>query len=394
MIGQTAISKGIHMKTIAVIFGGKSTEHDISIITALSTIIPALERTGKYTVEPVYISKSGSWYTDQKLKHISLYQSGEIANFVTNTKPIQMLLGNGLKLAKLSKFGKSRLISIDIVFPALHGTHGEDGDLMGMLEMADVPYVGCGLAASAIAMDKVLAKQVTGAVGIASTPWVALEAVEIVDTNLVFEKTKALLYPLFVKPAHLGSSIGITKVDNKDQLINAIEVAAHYDDKIIIEQGVENLVEVTLPIIGNENPIPSLLEQPIVQKEGFFDFEKKYIGDGGKKQGNKGAQGYSTIPAKLPDTLYKQAEAMGTAVYKAVGCTGIARIDMLIDEKQQKVFFNEINPMPGSLYAHNWRANGVSTVDLVEKLVTFAVERQTQKDRLNTIFTTNFLKQF
>ena len=383
------------MKTVAVIFGGKSTEHDISIVTALSTIIPALERAGGYEVLPLYIAKNGSWYSSQKLKNITFYQSGDIDSYVASTKPLQILIEDGLRLVQPSKIPKNRKpTSIDVVFPALHGTHGEDGDLMGLLEMAGVAYVGCGVAASAIAMDKVLAKQVTGANNIASTPWASFESSEITDTDFVNSKLQSLKYPLFVKPAHLGSSIGISKVESDDQLANALEVAAHYDDKIIVEQAVANLIEVTLPIIGNENPVPSLLEQPLAQKEGFFDFDKKYIGQGGKKQGSKGAQGYSNIPAKLPKSLYEQAEAMGLAVYKAVGCSGIARVDMLIDEKQQQVFFNEINPMPGSLYAHNWRADGVSTIDLVEKLVSYAEQKQAQKHNLNTVFTTNFLKQF
>lgn len=382
------------MKTVAVIFGGKSTEHDISIVTALSTIIPALERSGKYMVEPVYIAKNGSWFIGQKLKHIGLYQTGEIDSYINTNKPVQILFENGLSLVRPGKLGKYKTTKIDIVFPALHGMHGEDGDLMGLLEMSGVAYVGCGVAASAIAMDKVLSKQITGSAGIASTPWVSFVSSEITDEKLVFSKVKALKYPLFVKPAHLGSSIGISKVDTADQLTNALEVAAHYDDKIIVEQAVQNLVEVTLPIIGNDNPIPSLLEQPLTKEEGFFDFDKKYIGQGGKKQGSKGAQGYSTIPADLPQNLYKRAEELGLAVYTAVGCSGIARVDMLIDSQLGRVYFNEINPMPGSLYAHNWRANGVSTVDLVEKLVAYAEQKQSQKNRLNTIFTTNFLKQF
>ena len=150
--------------------------------------------------------------------------------------------------------------------------------------------------------------------------------------------------------------------------MNAIEVAAHYDDKIIIEQGVANLTEVTLPIIGNDELTPALLEQPLVKSEDFFDFDTKYIngGKGGKKGGGKsGAQGYSTIPANIPKDVYEKAEALALRTYKAVGCTGIARVDMLIDGNTREVFFNEINPLPGSLYAHNWQRAGISNVQLV-----------------------------
>src|SRR3990172_10723880 len=161
------------MKTVAVIFGSRSTEHDVSIITALASIIKPLELTKQYKVEAVYIAKDGSWYWDDKLKDIKLYQSGEIDDFMRRAPKVHLLFDNGLTLVKSSQFaGRKMYRKIDIVFPATHGTHGEDGELMGLLEMANVPYVGCGVAASAVAMDKVLAKQVTGSDGIASTPWV------------------------------------------------------------------------------------------------------------------------------------------------------------------------------------------------------------------------------
>ncbi len=310
-----------------------------------------------------------------------------------------LLFEHGLTLVKSSQFaGRKQYKKIDIVFPAMHGTHGEDGELMGILEMANVAYVGCGVAASAIAMDKVLAKQVTQSVGLPSTPWVWLRAQELVNPAAALKKCEALAYPLFVKPARLGSSIGITRVTEKSQLMNALEVAAHYDDKIIVEQGVPNLVEVTLPVMGNEDPRPALLEQPLLKSEDFFDFETKYM-QGGKKGGKKGggklgAQGYSKLPADLPKDLYQQAQQLGLDVYKAVGCEGIARIDMLINSKTKEVFFNEINPLPGGLYEHNWRAAGVSSVELVKQLIHYGEQRFKAKQQRTTSFSTNYLKQF
>jgi D-alanine-D-alanine ligase len=388
------------MKTIAVIFGGRSTEHDVSIITALASIIKPLELTGEYKVEPVYISKDGSWFWDAKLKDINLFQSGSIDDFMRKSPKVQLSLDSGLTLIKSSQFaGRKQYQKIDVVFPAMHGTHGEDGELMGLLEMANVPYIGCGVAASAVAMDKVLSKQVTEGSGILSTPWMWFYSSELGRSyQKILKDIEKLTYPLFVKPAHLGSSIGITKVDAKDQLMNALEVAAHYDNKVIVEQGVQNLIEVTLPIMGNEEPVAALLEQPMLNSEDFFDFETKYM-QGGKKGGKKGggksgAQGYSKIPADVSKELYDQAVNVGYDVYKTVGCSGIARIDMLIDTKMNKVLFNEINPMPGSLYSHNWNKAGVSNVELVEKLVQYAVERWQQSQKLATAFSTNYLKQF
>ncbi len=280
----------------------------------------------------------------------------------------------------------------------MHGTHGEDGELMGILEMAGVPYVGCGVQASVVSMDKVLTKQVTEAYDIPSTPWVWLNSDELSNSSASLKKCEGLKYPIFVKPARLGSSIGITRVEQKSQLMNALEVAAHYDDKIIVEQGVSNLIEVTLPIIGNKELLPASLEEPLLNSEDFFDFDTKYM-NGGKKGGKKGggklgAQGYSNLPAKLPKDLYKKAEKLGLDVFKAVGCEGIARIDMLIDSKTGQVFFNEINPLPGDLYSHNWRATGVSGVELVSRLIKLAEERFTINQKQTTSFDTNFLKQF
>lgn len=389
------------MKTIAVIFGSRSTEHDVSVVTAIASIIKPLELSKQYNVEAIYISKDGAWFWDEKLKEISLYQSGGIDDFMRKAPKVHLLFDDGLTLVKSSQFaGRKMYKKIDIVFPATHGTHGEDGELMGILDMANVPYVGCNVPASAVAMDKVLSKQVTQSANIASTPWTWFYSRDLGPNHAAILKDIAKLkYPLFVKPAHLGSSIGITKVDSKDQLMNALEVAAHYDDKVIVEEGVQNLVEVTLPIMGNEQPVPALLEQPLLKSDDFFDFETKYM-QGGKKGGGKkaggkqGAQGYSKIPADLPKTVYDQAVELGLNVYKTVGCTGIARIDMLIDGKTNKVMFNEINPLPGSLYSHNWNQAGVSNVELVTKLVDYAQARWQEQQKIATAFSTNYLKQF
>jgi D-alanine-D-alanine ligase len=386
------------MKTIAVIFGGRSTEHDVSIMTAIASVIKPLELSKQYQVEAIYIAKDGSWFWDSKLKDIRLFQSGEIDDFMRKSAKVQLSLEDGLTLVKSSQFaGRKQYKKIDIVFPAMHGTHGEDGELMGILDMANVAYVGCNVPASAIAMDKVLAKQVTQSENLPSTPWTWFYTRDLARRHTeILKKIEPLKYPLFVKPAHLGSSIGISKVDSKDQLMNALEVAAHYDDKVIVEQGVANLIEVTLPIMGNDEPVPALLEQPLVSAEDFFDFDTKYMRGGkGKKGGGKqGAQGYSKLPADIPKDLYAKAEKLALDVYRVVGCTGIARVDMLIDGNTGEAMFNEINPLPGDLYAHNWRAAGISQVDLVQKLVHLAEERWRDKQQKTTSFNTNYLKQF
>jgi len=384
------------MKTIAVIFGGRSAEHDVSIVTAISSVIKPLELTDEYRTEAVYIAKDGSWYWDEKLKDISLYQGEGITEFTAKAPKVLLSFENGLTLVKSSQFaGRKMYRKIDLVFPAMHGTYGEDGALMGLLDMAGVPYVGCGVSASAVAMDKVLTKLVTLSEGIPSTPWMWFEAPELAaDPARVLSRIAELNYPLFVKPALLGSSIGITRVTDKSQLMNALEVATHFDDKVIVEQAVPNLIEVTVPIIGNGQPRAAFLEQPLTSPEDFFDFDTKYMNGGKKMGGKQGAQGYSKIPAELPEKLYAEAEALALKTYRVVGCTGTARIDLLIDGKTSRVFLNEINPLPGSLYAHNWRQKGLSGHQLVVELVHLAEERHAARARLQTSFNTNFLKQF
>lgn len=388
------------MKTIAVIFGGKSTEHDVSIVTALSSVIRPLELTKQYNVEAVYIAKDGNWYWDAKLKDIHLFQSGEIDDFIHKAPKTQVLFDNGLTLVKSGRFASSKQSKkIDVVFPALHGTYGEDGALMGLLEMAGVAYVGCGVAASAVAMDKLLAKELAIGCGIKTAQFLSFTKAQLENPgDAIASVTSKLTYPLFIKPTHLGSSIGITRATNENELRNGLEVAAHYDDMVIVEEAVPNLIEVTLPIMGEpDNPTPALLERPLTKSEDFFDFETKYMQGGkkgGKKSGGKGAQGYSTIPADIAKPLYDKAEQVGLAVYSALGCSGIARVDMLIDSQRGEVYFNEVNPMPGGLYAHNWKAAGISTVDLVQMLVNFAEARHEQTSQRTTAFTTNYLKQF
>ncbi len=385
--------------TVAVIFGSRSTEHDVSVVTAIGSVIRPLELSGKFDVVPVYITKEGVWYSSPQFKDISLFSSGNLEAFLAKQQPISVQFNNGLSIIKNTGF-RPQKIKIDVVFPATHGTHGEDGDLMGLLEMAKVPYVGCDVPASVLAMDKVLAKTIINSNGIATPKFQFFSKNDYENDQSAWKKNidSELQYPLFVKPAHLGSSIGITKVNNKKDLANAIEVALHYDDKVVVEEAVANLIEVTLPIMGNNELTPALLEQPLTATEDFFDFDTKYMhggkkGEGGKA-GKQGAQGYSQLPAELRHGLYEQAEALAIQTYRALGLCGIARIDMLIDEKANKVYFNEVNPLPGSLYAHNWQKAGISNVELVVRLIALAEERFAARQAMTTSFGTNYLQQF
>ena len=267
---------------------------------------------------------------------------------------------------------------------------------MGLLRMANVAFVGCDMAASVVAMDKVLTKQVTQAAGLPSVPYVWFTASEWKRNQPDVEKRlKQIKLPVFVKPVHLGSSIAVSRAKNQQQLLNAIEVALHYDEKVIVEKSVENLIEVTVPIMGDEDSQRiALVERSL---GGFFSFDEKYLKGGKKKLGGKtkGANsGYSELPAKLPSKLYKQVEDMTKQTFQAIGGSGIMRVDFLIDSRTNKTYVNEINTLPGSLYHHNWRAAGVSAVELVNRLIGIAQKRSDRQQELTVSFKSSFLQQF
>lgn len=379
-------------RTVAVFFGGRSAEHEVSIVTAHIPIIKALQAAGKYTIVPVYISEQGDWYSDSAFIDLAYFQAPGWRTAVSKLKKLDISVNGGLTLIWPGIRPKRK--KIDLAFPAMHGTYGEDGSLMGLLRLSGVPFVGCDMAASAVAMDKILTKQVAEAAGIAGVKyeWFSKAAFEA-DRVACMAKLKDLKYPLFVKPPHLGSSIAITKVDKPQDLENAIEVALHYDDKCLVEEGVQSLVEVTVPIMLSESEVwLAKVERPNAE---FFDFETKYIGSGGKKGGkNSGGvnAGYSEIPAKLEPKLYKQCEDMAVATARALGLYGISRIDLLIDGKANKVYMNEVNTLPGSLYVHNWRVAGYSAVELVEKLIELADKRAERLKNQHMVFSSDILK--
>lgn len=377
------------MKTIAVMFGGRSAEHDVSTITAHEPIIRSLMTSGQFDVWPVYITKQGKWYADKAMNDLAFFKQPDYEERLKGMKQVQLSFTDGLSLVWPGMLGKS--VKIDFAFPSMHGTYGEDGSLMGLLRMADVPFVGCDIFASAVAMDKVLTKQVVAAEGMPVVPYVWF-------TRAQWEKDKAELrkriaelgLPLFIKPVHLGSSIGITKAKSEAELENAIEVALHYDDKVLVEKSVENLIEITLPIMGNDDIKPALPERPLNKTE-FFDFNDKYM-SGGKKGGGANSE-YSEVPAKIGEEMTKRVINLGVQVYRALGCTGIARVDFLIDAGTNTLYVNEVNTLPGSLYHHNWRKAGVSNLELVLGLVKLAEDRFAAQKDLTLTFNSDILKK-
>lgn len=375
------------MKSIAVIFGGKSVEHDVSIITAHIPIIDALLASGKFVVWPVYIAKDGSWYSNKKMNDLSFFKQADFETQLAREKKVQLSFDKGLSLVWPGIISKT--VKIDVVFPAMHGTFGEDGSLMGLLRMAGVPYVGSDMTSSAVAMDKVLAKQILAQEEIPVVPFMWFTKEEWSGNKAdLREKISKLKLPLFVKPAHLGSSIGITKVRNESELQNAIEVALHYDDKVLVEESVENLIEVTLPIMGNDILRIAEVERPLNKSE-LFDFNDKYM-SGGKKGGGANSA-YSQIPAEIGNELAETVKKLGKKTYRVLGCSGIARVDFLIEGKTNKIYVNEVNTLPGSLYHHNWKKAGVSSMELVLGLVSLAEKRFKENEGLTYTFRSDIL---
>jgi D-alanine-D-alanine ligase len=379
-------SNGIK-KSIAVIFGGRSVEHDVSIITAHMPIIQSLLLSGQYEVWPVYITKDGTWYADQAMNKLEFFQQADLADVLAKQKKVQLLFDRGLKLV-WPGFG-SKTVKIDVVFPSMHGTYGEDGSLMGLLRMADVPFVGCDLFASAVSMDKVLTKQILSAEGLQVVPYIWFDQADwLKNRSELMQQAEKLNWPVFVKPVHLGSSIGIAKVKNIGDLENAVEVAFHYDDKVLVEESVNNLIEVTLPIMGNDVLQLAEVERPLNRTD-FFDFKDKYL-SGGKKTGGANSQ-YSEIPAKIKPELSEQVKKIALKAYQTLGCAGTARIDFLIDSESEKIYVNEVNTLPGSLYHHNWRQAGISSLELVTRLVVLAEERFEKQQKITHVFNSEVL---
>ncbi|MCX6790808.1 MAG: D-alanine--D-alanine ligase, partial [Candidatus Gribaldobacteria bacterium] len=379
-------------KTIGVFFGSRSPEHDISIITG-QLIIAGLLGLG-FKVVPVYLSRQGAWLIGDAL--------GKMSNFTNPQIQIEQELkyqkyyldlenSHGKIVFKQKGIG-GKTITIDLAFPALHGSFGEDGTIQGLFEMLDVPYVGCDTASSAVAMDKALTKQICLQSNLPTTKFIVFTKTDWQkEKEVILNHVKAeLAWPVFVKPVHLGSSIGIAKVSdqNINELTNKIEVAFYYDNKVLVEEGVNNLMDVTCCLIGNDVPEASLLQESVFSAD-LFNFEEKYLKGGGSQLGK--SQSGIVIPATLDvqKTLIIQQTAQ--KVYQVVGCSGIARIDFLLDKTTGEFFVNEINPLPGTLYHHLWEKSGLLLSELLQKLLDLAQEKYTQKKNLNYAFQSSVL---
>jgi D-alanine-D-alanine ligase len=356
---------------VGVIFGGRSGEHEVSLRSAES-IINALDKS-RYEVVPIGISKEGRWL-------ISRDAAALLPQAVMSSESQQQVAIIGDPTAQglmhLSQNGEMpNREPLDVVFPVLHGTYGEDGTIQGLLEMAGVPYVGCGVLASATGMDKVVMKQLFERAGLTVTPycWFLRSQWEESPKKILKKISRSLGFPVFVKPANLGSSVGISKARDKEELREAIKDAARYDRRIIVERAVRGR-EIEISVLGNEQPIASLPGEVISGHE-FYDYEDKYIDNVSK----------TITPAILPRKIIERIQRDALIAFQAIDGSGLARVDFFVERKTRRVIINELNTMPGftsiSMYAKMWESSGISYSELIDRLIQLAFERHADRSR-------------
>jgi D-alanine-D-alanine ligase len=368
---------------VGVVFGGRSSEHEVSLSSARN-VMHALQEAG-HIVVPIGITRQGSWLTADPLRQ--LIENAETSRGEADAQDIRAPHRQSEPPAPADAWallphnsGQGPLPAIDVVFPVLHGPYGEDGTIQGLMEMANIPYVGCDVLSSALAMDKAVAKRLFASAGLAQTPSVLLmrpDWRENSDDAIATVEAK-LAYPLFVKPSNLGSSVGVTKARNRTELGNAIDIACLYDRKVIVEQAVSNAREIEVSVLGNDQPIASVPGEIIPGAE-FYDYNAKYVDDTSQL----------IIPAPLTTEQTAQVRDYAVRAFRAVNGSGLARVDFLLDDATGIIYLNELNTMPGftriSMYPKLWEASGVTYSELVSRLVELALERfQDKQQNLST----------
>jgi D-alanine-D-alanine ligase len=378
---------------LGVVFGGRSVEHDVSVVTAHQVMAIARER---YDVVPIYVARDGRWFSSPALDDLDVYKRGRHEE--AGEEVLLAFDGSGL-LVPGGRLKGPRRIPLDVVIPAIHGTYGEDGTLQGLLEMAGIPYAGSGVLASAVGMNKVEMKTVFAAAGLPVVPHEVVAVAELDATeDAVLDRIEASIgYPAFVKPSRLGSSVGIGKAPDRAALREALDVARRYDDRILVEKAMEGCIEVNCSVLGGPGlpPRASVCEQPVPWQE-FLSFEDKYMRGGkGSSKGDAGMAGQDRrIPAPIPDELTKQVQDNALAAFAAVGAAGVARIDSFVDVETGDTWVMEINTAPGSFAFYLWEASGVSFGELVQSLVDSALRGHADKGRLMFSFESGLLAGF
>ena len=371
---------------VGILFGGKSGEHEVSFCSA-SSIIEAMDRK-KYEIVPIGITKNGCWLSPQE-SAIAL-QTGRIEG---NSRVAWKGDPNNEQLLVITRENNKtkyfHLDKLDVIFPVLHGPFGEDGTVQGLLELVNIPYVGSGVAASAVAMDKEMMKKIFQQHALPQTKWLALKRKRWISEKqkVLDEINNQFSYPIFTKPTNLGSSVGITRVMKSQELENAINIATFYDRKILIEEGVKNALEVECSVLGNDEPDVSLAGEIIPAGE-YYDYNSKYIDKGTRL----------VIPARVPDNITEEVQRIAKMAYLAIDAAGLSRVDFFIQRNNNnyKIYLNEINTMPGftrsSMYPKLWEKSGIYFSELIDRLIELSLERFNDKMSNRTDYPSEILE--
>ena len=390
------------MKTrVAMMFGGKTVEHEVSVISGIQAL-KAMD-TEKYEVIPVYMTKENDMYIGSDIGDIKAYR--DIPALLKKSQRVIMVNDGGrVQLVQFppKKFGGMKPVDIDIAFPVVHGTNVEDGALQGYLKTVGIPFVGPDVTASAISMDKAVTKAVLKEAGVPVLDANVYTMADYEDPEGVADDIeKTIGYPVIIKPVNLGSSVGIGVAKSRDELIDAIDDAFRYAARIMAEHAISKLREINCAVLGDENGAEaSECEEPLTSGE-ILSYEDKYVSGGGKKGGAKGRSGSKgagmanlsrKIPADLSPEKREEIRELAVKSFKALGCNGVSRIDFMIDEEEDKLYFNEINPIPGSLSFYLWEPVGVPYKDLLDRMIQLALKRTRIEESLTFTFDTNILK--
>lgn len=362
---------------VGIIFGGRSGEHEVSLQSA-KNVISALDRK-KYEVVLIGIDKEGGWYLQSDAQFLLNYKGPKLIKLNKSEDEVGLLpMPREANLISLT--GKRKIGQLDVIFPVLHGPYGEDGTIQGLLEMANIPYVGAGVLGSSLSMDKDVMKRLLREAGIPIAKFLTFERGDYEKGEITFAgASKGVGSPFFVKPANLGSSVGITKVKKKSKFRSALKEAFSYDNKILIEENIEGR-EIECAVLGNEDPIASVPGE-IIPRHEFYSYEAKYIDE-------KGAA--LEIPAKISQKLKKKVQRLALRAFKVLCCSGMARVDFFIRKVTEEVILSEINTIPGftkiSMYPKLWEASGISYRELIDRLIQLAIERHKRKSSLKVSY--------
>lgn len=389
------------MIKVGVIFGGESVEHEISIITAVQAM--SFMDTKKYEVVPIYVAKDRNWYTGEALKDMASYKDLNnipmLAKEVTLTKK-----GDSFILQKKNGLFKGTANTIDVAFPIVHGKGVEDGSLCGYLETIGIPYVGPSMLGASVGQDKVVQKQIMSASDVPVVDYTWFYDHEFKDDDeKILKEIKKLGYPVIVKPARLGSSVGIEVAKNEKEVVEAIEEAIKYDEKIVVEAMVKNLIEVDCAVLGNSEEMECSLIGEMLTDNAFLTFEDKYIGEGNKGGKKGGAKGNSNgkistsgfkIPADLDKEIEEQIYEISKKAFRCLNLSGVTRFDFLVDEKAKKVYVNEPNTIPGCLAFFFYTPKGKKYPKLLDELITGAIKEYKDSKKKITSFDSNVLSTY